>query len=323
MRLGKLSNAELQSLILDKLSPRNVEVLLSSKLAEDCALLRCDEFILATTDPITAAQEGQGSLAINVSANDIFSSGGTPFAALVTLLIPPDCDSDCVNKVMQDITSRAGELGIDIVGGHTEYTDAVTRIVVSVTMLGKTTRPVASTSMTVGDSILVTKDVGLEGTAILTSDMADSLSSVITAAEMTEVQRFRDEISIEKECSILSNLAHVTAMHDITEGGIIGAIAEMCESASLGCILEEDSIPVRDITRRVCAHLGLNPYRLISSGSLLFTTACPTDAIERLSNQGIKATVVGTITDSDTLLHTPSGYANITTESDQLFKIKE
>ena len=137
MRLGKLTEEELKGFLSNK-NVFNKEVLVSSRIGEDCSLLKTEDFIAITTDPITITQADIGFKAITVCVNDLASAGAVPFAATVTLLAPPDCSVEKLKSVNDDIAREAAALRIDVVGGHTEFTDAVNRIVVSITMLGRT-----------------------------------------------------------------------------------------------------------------------------------------------------------------------------------------
>jgi hydrogenase maturation factor len=87
----------------------------------------------------------------------------------------------------------------------------------------------------------------------------------------------------------------VSSMHDVTEGGVLGAVAELCKGGETGAVLHENKIPVSDVTRKICARLGLNPYKLLSSGSLLCTVKKPKPLIEELQAAGIEAAVIGKI----------------------------
>jgi Hydrogenase maturation factor len=138
MRAGKLSSSELNEAVFSNTAPTRAEVLLSSRLAEDCAAVQSDGVILLTTDPITAAGKNLGKLAVLVSSNDIVASGGEPFCCLLTIIAPPTADVSDIAEIMADARAAAAGVNADIVGGHTEFSDAVTRNVVSCTMLGKT-----------------------------------------------------------------------------------------------------------------------------------------------------------------------------------------
>ena len=141
-----------------------------SSLAQDCSSFEIDDTILISTDPITGADEGAGGLAIKINANDIYAAGGQPMLAVITILAPPNATVEEIKRVMVDAENEAERNNIEIVGGHTEFTDAVNKIVVSVTIIGKTDKHITADSAKAGDSIILTKTIGIEGTVILAHD---------------------------------------------------------------------------------------------------------------------------------------------------------
>lgn len=292
---GKLSPEQLKSCIFDIIKKRRSEVLTSAALGEDCAVLRADSrHLLLTSDPITsAAAKDAGKLAVEVCCNDIAACGGEPVAVLLTIIAPESCDEQDIRLVMRSAEKAAKRINVEICGGHTEFSDAVNRIVVSGFAVGYTERPILTSTPAAGDSILITKYAALEGTQILLSQFERYLSDIVTEEQVRELEGM--EISVLPESRILSRMPKISAMHDITEGGIFGAVSEMCNACGLGAQLFVEKIPLLSISGSVCRYLGINPYKLISSGSMLFTTPEPDTAIKMLQSAGIKATVIGKV----------------------------
>lgn len=299
MKIGKLTNEQLKSIVLSKLQVKH-DVLLRSGVGEDCAALDFSgEACVLSTDPITGATKNIGQLAISISCNDVASSGAQPEAALVTLLIPPHSTIEEIEHVVEGLTSEADAQGIDIIGGHTEVTDAVTRIVASITVIGRisSSKLVKSSGAKPGDSIIMTGYAATEGTYIIASERRDSLEHLLSEDDKNVLETLGSNISVVKEGIIAGNLG-ATAMHDVTEGGIFGAVYELCEASGVGCNLYKENIPVRDITKKICSHFGIDLYRLIGSGSMLITTNNADTILHELGTADIIASVIGTITDS-------------------------
>ncbi len=297
MRIGKLTNEQLKCVVLSKLHAKR-DVLLRSGIGEDCAALDFNgEACVMSTDPITGAAKNIGQLAIKISCNDVASSGAQPEAALVTLLIPPHSTLEEVEKVIDGLANEADEQGIDIIGGHTEVTDAVTRIVASTTVIGRisSSRLIKSGGAKTGDSIMMTGYAATEGTYIIATERRDSLKDIITEDNEKIIETLGNKISVVKE-GVIAGANGATAMHDVTEGGVYGAVYELCEASGVGCELYTEKIPLLDITKKICSHLGINPYRLIGSGSMLITTAAPDHMLTELKKAGIVAAVIGRIT---------------------------
>lgn len=323
MRIGKLTNEQLKSIVLSKLHVKH-DVLLRSGVGEDCAALNFNgEACVMSTDPITGATEHIGQLAINISCNDVASSGAQPEAALVTLLIPPHCTLEEIEHVIDGLTCEADEQGIDIIGGHTEVTDAVTRIVASTTIIGRirSDRLVKSSGARPGDSIIMTGYAATEGTYIIASEHRDVLKNILTEDDENVIKTLGANISVVKE-GVIAGALGATAMHDVTEGGIYGAVYELCEASGVGCELFKDHIPVLHITKSICAQFGINPYRLIGSGSMLITTNNCDIMLNEIKKAGIEAAVIGRITDNGVYIIENGIKAPLDPpEADELFSI--
>lgn len=295
---GKLDTELLKALIFKHLTIKRPEVLLRSELGEDCAVLDPGgRLCVLSTDPITGAGEILGSLAVHVNCNDIAAQGIAPVGLMLTLLAPPGTTEEELEQVMKQASREAARLNVEIIGGHTEITSAVNRMVISGVALGfkpQTAQPVRAVCP--GDVLVMTKTAGLEGTGILMSDFADALSSILTPEELESRHHFFDQLSVVPE-GVLGGDHHALKLHDVTEGGIYGAAWEMCQAVSLGCRVFEDLIPVHPLTEKVCRHFDIDPYRLISSGALLliFSPEAATGYLEALKACGIRGAIIGEV----------------------------
>jgi len=281
MKIGKLTNEQLQQSVLSILRPMRSEVLLRPGIGEDCAALSFgDRLCVVSTDPVTAAQKDLGRLAIHISCNDAASSGAEPIALLLTLMAPPRSNVAEIEQIMRQALETAQSLNVEIIGGHTEITDAVTRPVISSTVLAACPRDglIKSAGGKIGDDLIMTKCAGLEGTYIITSDLAKRAVEILGAKDHAFCLELCKDISVVPEGLLAAkNGAH--AMHDVTEGGVLGAIYELCSASGCGC-----------------SALHLDPLRLISSGCMLI--ACP-NGVEMqavLAQHGIQSSVVGMLT---------------------------
>lgn len=294
MRQGKLTNAKLNELVISKIEPRNAETVVGAGVGEDCCAVKTGGLCVVSTDPITAGGEQTGVLAIHINANDIAAAGAVPVAALVTLLIPPHGTEAEIGALMRQITRTAQELNIDIIGGHTEVTDSVNRTVVSVTMIGKPViegKMFRTSDMRPGDDLIMTKYAGLEGTAIIAADFADEFA--FDETEKKELAMIRESLSVVRDGRIAAETAGVHAMHDITEGGILGAVSEMCEASGVGAEIDLSRVPVLDVTKKICSHYHIDVYGLISSGSMLIAARDGAAVKKRFAENGIPAAIVG------------------------------
>ncbi|MBQ2712512.1 MAG: hypothetical protein IJF71_03960 [Clostridia bacterium] len=174
-------------------------------------------------------------------------------------------------------------------------------------MIGKANKVFYSSDFRVGDTLIVTGDVATEGTGILVSEYKDSLSDILSQEEIAEGAALCMNISVVKEGSLASQLP-IHAMHDVTEGGILGAIYETCRAAGLGAEVNLNQIPVSDITGKLSEYFGIDPYTLISSGSMLIMTSEPEAVISAFSEAGLKATAIGVITEDEQVFAVKNGF---------------
>lgn len=294
MRLGKLDNDKLESLVLNKIHHRRREVKCAPNVGIDCAAVDLGgRLAVMSTDPITSADKNVAALTVHVSCNDAAAAGAEPIGLLVTLLIPPSATFEQIDELTDELSQAADEAGVDIIGGHTEVTDSVTRIVTSATVIARAIndKPLAPSEMKKGDSIIMTKWAGLEGTAIIASDMREKLKSALTDEELDEASGFISSISVVKE-GLYAARNGATAMHDITEGGVYGALWELAYSSGTGITIDRDAIRIHPLTRRICAELNIDPYRLISSGCMLIAAPNGEEMVEGLKNIGIESAII-------------------------------
>ncbi|MDD4808344.1 MAG: AIR synthase family protein [Oscillospiraceae bacterium] len=298
MRVGKLTPAELEQNVFRHLTERRAEVSLRSGLGEDSTIFDFGgQVCVMSTDPITGAVEDAGWLAVHISANDVASNGAEPVCCLLTILAPADCAMAEIDRVMQDAARAAEELKIEISGGHTELTAAVNQMVLSSTVVGKADRNriIRTGGALAGDDIVVTKTIGLEGTSILAKDAASALLQWFPADLLDTAAQLGKRISVVPEGRVAAAFG-VHAMHDITEGGLLGAVYEMASGAGKGFWLQEKAVPLHPATLQFCRQLQLDPLRLIASGSMLIATERGAALVEQLAAAGISAAVIGKFT---------------------------
>ncbi|HEY8803566.1 MAG TPA: AIR synthase family protein, partial [Clostridium sp.] len=274
------------------------DVRIRSGIGEDCSVINFGEYeCVVSTDPITGADKNIGKLAVHINCNDIASCGVEPVGILVTILVPPTATIEDIKKIMKEIDEETKKLNVEILGGHTEVTEAVNRIVVSCTAIGKgkAQGAVATSGAKLGDEIIVTKLLCMEGTSIIVNDHLDRVGDVLTHKEIQVAKDYVNSISVVKEGLIAGEFG-VNSMHDITEGGVLGALWEVAQASNLGFKVFNDKMPISDITYKICERLKIDPLKFISSGSMLITAASGKRLADKLNSEGIQATIIGKIT---------------------------
>ncbi len=301
---GKLPNEMLAQFIMPFQS-QDPSVLIGPGVGKDIAavLPGPSDVVILKSDPITFVAESIDQYAVQINANDIATAGATPRWFLTTLLFPVGTPPSAIGHAMQSMAVLCKKQGIILCGGHTEITDAVTRPVVSGMMVGTVPkeRLIDKKSMKAGDSILFTKRVAVEGTAILAREFEKKLLSLgVPAEEIKGARALLSQISILAEARMASETEGIHGLHDVTEGGIATAVQEFSISGGHRIRIDVDAIPIHPLTEKFCRLLNLDPFGLIGSGSLLI--ACSSDAadilLEKVRATGIEITLIGEVLDT-------------------------
>lgn len=297
MDIGKFPPSLLDRL-LRKTGITDPRVVLGPEIGEDASVLDLggDTLLLAKCDPITFATDRIGWYAVQVNANDIACTGGVPRWFLATLLIPERFTEGQAEELFTEVLDACNSIGVALVGGHSEVTYGIDRPIVSGTMLGEVARNrlVRTGGAQEGDSIVVTKGIAIEGTALLALERAEDLRKAGVSDDTITLSvglLHSSGISVVADAQIACTTTQVHSMHDITEGGLITGLREVASASELGLAIEEGSVPVLPTTLEVCQALDLDPLGLLASGALIITL--PSNDVPSLLNNLEKAGIDG------------------------------
>lgn len=326
MKIGKIPESVLIRSVLKQVKHRREEVLAGPGVGEDCAALEVGEgeALVLSTDPITGTAKDIGRHGIYVTANDLAVSGAEPIGVLLTVILPPDVPEEELKKIIKDGEETCKELHMEILGGHTEVNKIVSQPLLSVTGVGKVKKTsfLRTSGMKPNQDLVVTKWIGLEGTAILAKEKEEELRKRFPSILVHTARDFSHLLSVIEEARIATEHG-VSAMHDITEGGIFGALWEMASGAGVGLEVDLKKIPIRQETVEICEYFGLNPYQLMSSGSILAASDDGYELVRKLEQAGIHAVVVGrTNGENDRILYNGEDVRYLDKpQSDELYRI--
>ncbi len=302
--LGKIQPYLLEKTVFKYLGSERDDIIFGPKRGEDAAIVKVGEDMLAIhCDPISGARRRIGWIAMNVATNDIATRGIKPRWVVSCILLPEGSDTYLLESICRDMDAAAKELGVGIVGGHSEVTPSLSHPIVIIFPIGVADQGkyVTVSGARPGGKIILTKSVGLEGTAILGSDKAELLAENFDEEFVTRCQSFFGRLSIMKEALLAFKFDGVQAMHDPTEGGLAGGLNELADAAKVGFQIYEDKIRVEPETEAICQFFKIDPLRLISSGSLLIV-ACSQNSQEilhSLEDADIPSSLIGEIVESD------------------------
>jgi hydrogenase expression/formation protein HypE len=300
--LGKLPPDRLAHL-LGLITSSDPSIVLGPGIGRDCAVidLGADQLLVAKSDPITFATDEIGWYAVHVNANDLATTGATPRWFLATVLLPQAIESVEVDHIFEQMHAACAELGVTIVGGHTEVTYDLTRPIVSGMLLGTVPpdRLVQPAGLRPGDALILTKRLAVEATSIIAREKAAELAGRFDEAFLQRCRRFLHApgISVLKDAQLALRVGHVHAMHDPTEGGVATALVEMALAGQADLEVEVEAVPIYAETQQLCAHFNLDPWGVIASGSLLLAVAAAEAdrVVEQLRRESIEASVMGRV----------------------------
>ena len=300
--LGKLP-VELLQRLLERWPVRDPRVLVGPGIGIDCAVVDAGaKLMVFKSDPITFATDEIGWYAVQINSNDLATTGATPRWFLATLLLPEGKTTpQMVNQIGEQVYQACQELGIAVIGGHTEVTHGLERPILMGTLVGEVERQrlITPRNAAVGDRVLLTKGVPIEATAILAREFPDRLRQTLSAEELRQAADYlyHPGISVLKDAQIALAAGRVTAMHDPTEGGLAAALWELADASGRRIHFDPQAVAIPPLAGRVCAAFGLDPLTTIASGALLLTSAAEdADAIRQaLEQAGIGCAEIGQV----------------------------
>jgi hydrogenase expression/formation protein HypE len=301
--LGKL-NFDILEKLLEKYSGiLDERLVVGPKVGEDAAVIDFpDRYLIAKTDPITFTMDEIGWYAVHINANDVAIRGAKPRWFQPAILLPEGRSTEgLVEEIFRQISRACRDLGVTIVGGHTEITHSLDRPIVVGSMFGEVDKGklVTTSGARPGDDILLTKGIVIEGTAIIAREKHEDLRNRGYDEEFLRGcmdYLYKPGISVVKD-ALLANQFEIHSMHDPTEGGLATGLYEMARASRVGMIVYGDKIDLLSDSKQLCAEYGLDPLRTITSGTLI-VAADPENSkkvLEVYLNSGVRASVIGKI----------------------------
>lgn len=326
MKIGKVPETILKRSVFKQLNVHRKEVIVGPSIGVDCSAIEFDndELCVISCDPITGAVKDIGSLAVHITANDIAASGAEPVGLMLTIMLPLEFSEGDLKQIMEDVNKVCEELNIQVLGGHTEVTPAVNQPIISVAGIGKVKKHklIINNNARVGQDIIMTKWAGIEGTSIIANEKEDELKDYYNPSFIEQAKELGKYLSVIEESKIAADHG-VSAMHDVTEGGIFGGLWELAECSNVGLKIYLDRIPLKQETIEICEYYNLNPYKLISSGSMLISTDNGEELVDKLNKVNIKATIIGEVVKSNDriVIQSDTRRSLGPAKSDELYKV--
>jgi len=329
--MSKFSLEVLQRCVFPFVSSDDPDVLLGATFGEDVSLTRVGGDILVShLDPVVGAIDNIGWLAVHVACNDIATTGIPPRWILPLVLVPRLEDEALLERIMRDAGQAAKEIGVSIIGGHTGYSANLARPLVAVTALGTAggRKPLRTRGARVGDHVLVTKGIAIEGTAILAQDFAEVAHALgLGANDLAEARGLMAQVSVVKEAVAIA--AHgATAIHDVTRGGLLETLLELGALSGVAIDVDASLLPIPPVVGRFAKAFQFDPLWMISSGTLAATVPPERVAdVRRVLEEetGVPFAFVGRVTEGTGVHVCHDGetvhYGDICCEKDELARM--
>ena len=303
MNVGKLP-PDLLNRLLDTLDIQDHRVLVGPRTGEDAAVIDMgDRALVAKTDPITFATDLIGWYAVHVNANDVACMGAVPKWFLATILLPENAQPHMAKDIFDQTVAACRELGVTLVGGHSEITHQLQRPIVVGHMLGEVASDsiVRTSGARPGDDIVLTKGIAIEGASVLAREAKSALLATGVSPKTVDIASdylFNPGISVVQEALTACKAVPVHSMHDPTEGGLATGLREIAGAAQVGFEIDREHIPVLPECASICAAIGLDPLGLLASGALLITLAREhtSSLFKSLAKHNVQARVIGKVT---------------------------
>lgn len=298
MKPGKVSESILKRSVIKQLSTKNKKVINSAAVGNDAALFVMSENtgIVMSTETIIDSYEHQKARALYRAANNVVAAGGKPEVCQLSITLPTSAVEADLRNLFKEYVDVAKTLNISITGGHTEVSEAVSIPIVTATVSGSEIKNCSLKNIKAGEDIVMSKAIGLEGSYLLASKQMEFFKTRFAESYIEKALAYINDISIFNEAAVAIKHS-VTAMHDISENGIFGALWEMGEAGNCGLKVDIKNINVHQETIELCEYFDINPYKIPSSGALLMVTEDGNTLVNALRAEGIEAEVIGKVTE--------------------------
>jgi len=299
MKTGKISELMLNRSVFKLFRHRRKDIVAKPTSGVDAGIMHMngDELVAISTNPVLLELDELGKSAIYYVANNLACVGAEIVSVVVNILMPACSDEKDIKVIMNDLEDECGKLGIEVMGGHTQMTDAVNKTLVTITGLGK-----IKNSYNLGNikeirsgfDIVMVKWAGMQGASVIATKSEEQLRTRLKQELIDSVKSLKLDISLLEEARIAQeNGAYY--IHDITQGGVFAGLWELATATKKGLEVDIKLIPTLQDIVEVCEFVDVNPYALDSRGAMLVVTDNGQKLVETYLDNDIDAAVIGKI----------------------------
>ena len=298
MQTGKIQDNILKRSVTN-IAGKGIPERMAPGVGRDCAFTKDGDYTVCSASAAGTAKGIGPALAVYRAANNVWAAGGRVTGIQSVFFLSEDTEESQLKAITRAVTAACGRCGTRLIGGHTEVMPEVSQSILSVTAVGML--PACREKEVVpGDFIVATKWAGLEQMAIWLDnpETARKLEERFSRSYLDTIRDCGEWLTIHDEAEIAVN-SGAKLMHDVSGGGVFGALYEMSERLRMGFDIDFKAIPVRQEIMEAGTFLKVNPYRMKSSGSLLIVCPDGEAMASKLNDNGIPACVIGRFTDNN------------------------
>lgn len=296
MKAGKVSEAVLKRSVIKTVNKQEKQnAVAKAAVGLDAGLFMQEEMtgaMAVSCTSLSGCEEGLAALAVTRACNSLAASGAKPEAVTVQFMLSESTEEKELKAMMKEVLEACAKEDVALANGHTQVSSFVAEPVISVTAMGSAPAIMTLEETVYGSDLVMTKSAGLAGAALLAKHYRENLHERYTYTFIDKAAAREEEVSVLPETKVLKGLG-IRHMHDVAEGGVFGAVWELCERLCAGVELDLKKIPICQETVEICEYFDVNPYQLKGDGALLFLTHDSTAAIKALKEAGISAAVIG------------------------------
>ncbi len=270
-------------------------------LGADCATLAFDDVTMITAQAMATGKDVTvGARALHHAMNHLAVMGHTDAKVTLSVLMPEGLREVKLRNMLEVLVAHASTMGVEIANTEVHVLPGLVKMVVNCTMAEAflAVEDICMENAKPGQDLIMTKWIGLEGTVALVGEKLTQLETRYPLQLLEQAADFEKHLSIIEEAATAIK-SGATAMHVVREGGIFGALWEFAQRSGVGLVVDLKRIPVKQETIEVCEFFDINPYELLSGGSLLIAADNGMDIVAALQQQGIEAAIIGKVNDSN------------------------
>jgi hydrogenase expression/formation protein HypE len=311
---GKIQNNFFKSRVFPYCGRKRAEVIVGPHYGVDVSIVKLGNGLAMamTSDPLslipTLGLRESAWLSVQLMANDMATTGFAPTYAQFVLNLPATLSAQDFEQYWKYIHEYCDQLGIAITGGHTGRFEGLQSTVSgggTMITIAAHQDMITSKGAQPGDVILMTRECALISTAILALSFPETVKKACGEEIYAQgCDLFYQTSAVEAGLAageIGKSTRGITAMHDVTEGGVMGALYELAHASNCGLTIEENQIPVGNAQQKICDHFHIDPKYCVGAGAMIITAKANACALllSHLEAKNIKASVIGKIVDPE------------------------